>query len=466
MLRDATRGTRVNDSAADPADSTPAAEASTQPWPTSRQAWYGVTIFGLTVMTLFGSQGLMGLLMQSIKVDLGLTDTQVSLLVGFAAAAFNALASLPISRLIDRFSRRMIIGVGLLAAGIASALTGLANSFWAIFAARLFGGIGGAGNGPATYSLLADYFPPARLPKAIAFMNFGFTSGTGLALLLGGTLIAALSAMPDTTLPLIGQVRPWQLVFLVMAIPDLILALLMLTTVHEAPRRGRMTGGGNRAVPIRTVIEYLKQHRDAFGPMFLGLALNSLAMGGTLAWAAPFYERTYGWGPAQYGIIQGFVTLLIAPAGLAFGGWLAERWARQGRDDANMRVVALSAAAHLPFAIAYALMPNPYLALAGSSLNTVLVLIGAGPQNAALQTIVPNEMRGQVTALFLFMFTMIGLGLAPTMVALLTDLVFQDESRLRYSIAAVHAVMGPAALIVFLRGLPAYGRAVAQARGW
>ncbi len=421
-------------------------------------------------MTLFGSQGLMGLLMQSIKVDLGLTDTEVSLLVGFAAAAFNALASLPISRLIDRFSRRLIIGVGLLAAGIASALTGVANGFWQIFAARLFGGIGGAGNGPATYSLLADYFPPARLPKAIAFMNFGFTSGTGLALLLGGTLIATLSAMPDTTLPLIGPVRPWQLVFLVMAIPDLILALLMLTTVHEAPRRGRMLAVAatqpNRAVPIRTVVDHLWQHRDAFGPMFLGLALNSLAIGGTLAWAAPFYERTYGWGPAQYGIIQGCVTLLIAPMGLAFGGWLAEHWARQGRDDANMRVVAVSAAAHLPFAVAYALMPNPYLALAASSLNTVLVLIGAGPQNAALQTIVPNEMRGQVTALFLFLFTMIGLGIAPTVVALVTDFVFQDESRLRYSIAAMHALLAPAALIVFVRGLPAYGRAVAQARNW
>jgi MFS family permease len=254
-----------------------------------------------------------------------------------------------------------------------------------------------------------------------------------------------------------------------MAIPDLILALLMLTTVHEAPRRGRMLGGAgnqNRALPIRTVVAHLWQHRDAFGPMFLGLALNSLAMGGTLAWAAPFYERTYGWGPAQYGIIQGFVTLLIAPIGLAFGGWLAEHWVRQGRDDANLRVVAVAAAAHMPFAIAYALMPNPYFALAASSLSTVLVLIGAGPQNAALQTIVPNEMRGQLTALFLFLFTMIGLGIAPTVVALLTDLVFQDESRLRYSIAAIHAVMAPAALIVFLRGLPAYGRAVAQARGW
>lgn len=457
----------MNESAASPgvAASMPAAE---QPWPSSRQAWYGVTIFGLTVMTLFGNQTLMGLLIQSIKVDLHLTDTRASLLAGFAAAAFNAFASLPISRLIDRFSRRLIIGVGLLAAGLSSAMIGLAGGFAQIFAARVIGGVGGAGNGPATYSLLADYFPPPRLPKAIAFMNFGFTSGNGLALLLGGTLIGAISTMSNPTLPLIGTVRPWQLVFLVMAIPDLVLAVLMLTTVHEAPRRGRMlatAGSSNRAVPLRSVFDHLWQHRAAFGPIFLGLALSSLAFG-TLIWAAPFYERTYGWGPAQFGIYQGLVFLFIAPLGLAFGGWLAEHWARLGRDDANMRVVVFAVAIHLPFAIAYPLMPSPYLALAGSSLSFVLILIGTGPQNAALQTIVPNEMRGQVTALYLFLFTMIGGGIAPTVVALITDHVFHDESRLRYSIALINGVLTPATLFVYWWGLKAYGRAVAEARRW
>jgi MFS family permease len=443
------------------------AAAAQQPWPSSRRAWYGVTMFGLTVMTLFGSNVLIGLLVQPIKVDLGLTDTQVSLIVGFAAAAFNAVASLPISRLVDRMSRRLIIGVGLLTMGIGSALTGMANGFWQLFTARLFSGIGGAGNGPATFSILADYFPPAKLPKAIAFMNFGFTSGTGLALLLGGTLIAALAGMGDVTLPVIGAVRPWQLVFLAMAIPDLILGILMLTTVYEPPRRGRALAAGtdHRAAPIRAVFAHLWRERAAFGPMFLGLACNSLAMG-TQVWAAAFYQRTYGWGPAQYGIIQGLVLLLIAPFGLTFGGWLAERWARQGRDDANLRVVLVAGLAHMPFAIAYALMPSPYLALAGASLNLVLILIGVGPQNAALQVIVPNEMRGQVTALFLFLFTMIGIGIAPTVVALLTDYVFRDEMKLRYSIATMHAVLAPLAAFVFWRGLDGYGRAVAHARSW
>ena len=219
------------------------------------------------------------------------------------------------------------------------------------------------------------------------------------------------------------------------------------------------------AAPVGTVFRYLWTHRAAFGPMFGGLALNSLALG-TLPWVAPFFERTHGWSPAQYGIIFGFVYLLIAPLGLTFGGLLAERWAKQGRDDANLRVVAVAALLHMPFAILYPLMPTPYLALALLSLNTVLILIGAGPQNAALQVIVPNEMRGQVTALFLTIFTLIGFGIGPTVVALITDYVFHDESKLRYSIALMNGVLAPAAAILFWSGLRAYGRAFAETRTW
>ena len=337
-------------------------------------------------------------------------------------------------------SRRLIIGVGLLVMGTGSALTGLANGFWQLFAARLFTGIGGAGNGPATYSILADYFPPAKLPKAIAFMNFGFTSGTGIALLLGGTLIAAVSAWA------ISRCRDRRRAWVAARVPgdgnsgsdarppdadD----GLRAAAARPGAGRGRKLIAPHQSAPCSRICGASGRPSD---PCSSGLACNSLAMG-TQVWAAAFYQRTYGWGPAQYGIIQGLVLLLIAPFGLAFGGWLAERWARQGRDDANLRVVLVAGLAHMPFAIAYALMPSPYLALAGASLNSVLILIGVGPQNAALQVIVPNEMRGQVTALFLFLFTMIGFGIAPTVVALLTDYVFRDELKLRYSIATMHA---------------------------
>jgi MFS family permease len=436
-------------------------------WPRPAVAWYGVGFFGITLLVLFMNANVSYLLIEPIKRDLGLTDLQASLAIGSMAAAANALFMLPVSRLVDILSRRLIIGVGLILAGLSAGLAALSSSFGQLLGARMMGGIGGSGNAPATFSILADYFPPAKLPKAIAVMGIGFYYGQALALLLGGTLFGLISTM-NVVLPLVGALRPWQGVLLVMAIPDLLLGILALTTLHEPRRRGsRIQAAANapRVVPVRDVAKFLYDGRAAFGPMFLGLCCNSLAMGATF-WNAPFFSRTYGWSPAQYGAIQGMVLLILAPIGALAGGFLAEWFAKKGRDDANLRVVFIGTALHLPFAMIYALMPSPYLAIVLFALNYTAISMVAGPQNAALQVIVPNEMRGQVTAAFLFVFSMIGLAIAPALVAALTQYVFGAESQLRYSIATMHIVLAPLATIAFWFGLKPYGRAFAAARAW
>jgi MFS family permease len=444
--------------------------AEREPWPSPVVAWYGVGLFALTLLVVFTNSNIFNLLIQPIKVDLELTDVQASYVIGVAAAA-NSVFILPISRLVDMMSRRLIISIGLVMASIANVWAGLSGTFWQLLFARTAGGIGGAGNGPATFSILADYFPPAKLPKALAVMNIGFLYAIAASLLFGGTLIAMVSGMADISLPVVGSLRPWQLVFLIMAIPELLLAVLMVLTLPEPKRRGVQAALPGAAaarrpvVPVKDVFKFLYKNRSAFGPMFAGLSVNSLAMG-TAAWSAPFFERTYGWGPAQYGIIQGFVLLLIAPIGLIAGGMLAERFARQGHDDANLRVVFIASALHLPFAMLFALMPTPHLAIALAALNTATISMGSGPQNAALQVIIPNEMRGQITALFLLCFSLIGMSISPIMIAFLTQYVFGAESMLRYSIATTHIVLGPIATIIFWYGLKPYGKAFAAARAW
>ena len=157
-------------------------------------------------------------------------------------------------------------------------------------------------------------------------------------------------------------------------------------------------------MPLAEVTGYFWKNRRAFGPLYLGLLCNCIALGAAF-WMAPFYSRTFGWAPQHFGIIQGCLTVVLAPAGLLFGGWLAERLAKRGIPDANQRVVFYGSLAHIPFAVAFALVPNPYLALVLSVINTSLISIGTGPQNAAFQAIVPNDMRAKITATFLFMFT-------------------------------------------------------------
>jgi len=446
------------------ASATPEA-ASTQAWPSPARAWYAVGVFGLTVFTLFGNQFLVALMLEPIKKDLQLSDQQVALIFGLAGSFTLAFASLVISPLADKYSRRLIIGVGLLILGLCNIGSALVATAGALLIVRLIGGVGGAGNGPATFSLLADTFPPAKLPKAMATMNIGFMLAVGLSYLVGGYLLRSL-ATPEYTLPLFGEIRSWQLVFLILAVPDLLLGILVLFTVFEPKRRGAMAaapGATPVGVSYAVVFRYLWDNRRAFMPMYIGLAINCIALVGNSFWMAPFYQRTHGWGPGDFGVYQGWILLVLAPAGLLFGGWLAERLTKRGISDANQRVVVWAGLAHLPFAISFALVPNPWMALALASLNTCVMGIGTGPQNAAFQAIVPNNMRAKITATFLFMFT-IGSALGPNLVSSITTYVFGDPNQLRYSLALTHAILGPLAVFVFWKGLRAYGEAFARAR--
>jgi MFS family permease len=444
------------------------AVASSEPWPSRAKAWYAVAIFGLTVFTLFGNQFVVALMLEPIKHDLALSDQQVAFIFGLAGSFTLAFASLVISPLADKYSRTLIIGVGLLILAFCNIGSALVASAGALLIVRLVGGAGGAGNGPATFSLLADLFPPSKLPKAMATMNIGFMIAVGLSYLIGGFLLKSL-ATPEYTLPVVGTLRSWQVVFLIMAVPDLLLGLLILFTVHEAKRRGRpasaaaATASPARGVTYADVIRYLWANGRAFLPMYLGLLINCMALVGHSFWMAPFYQRTHGWGPAQFGIYQGWLLLVLAPAGLMFGGWLAERLTRRGIMDANQRVVVWASLAHIPFAVAFALVANPWVALVLAALNTSVIGIGTGPQNAAFQAIVPNNMRAKITATFLFMFT-IGSALGPNLVSSITTYVFGDPNQLRYSIALMHAVLGPLAVWIFWKGLRAYGEAYARAR--
>jgi MFS family permease len=332
-------------------------------------------------------------------------------------------------------------------------------------------GVGEACNGPATFSMLADMFPPQKLSRAIAVLNLGFTSGTGIALLIGGAVIKLLSATPIVSVPILGTLHSWQLTFLIVGLPGLAAAFL-LRTVIEPVRRGRMSGGfaGGGApvknMPLKDVFRFVGRNRRTYGPMFLGLAFQTVLAFGVAGWTPTFFVRTYGWTIPQAALAQGLIFLLIWPIGLIPGSMFAEWLTKKGYQDANLRVTIISLGTFIPFAILFPLMPTPALSLTMLALQGFVVSFSIGPQNAALQVITPGEMRGQITALFLFMFNIIGFGLGPSIVAAFTDKVFHDESMLRYSLSTTVAVLGPLALLTLWSGLKSYGGSVVQAKAW
>ncbi len=443
-----------------------ATDPAAQAWPPARQAWYAVAIMTVALMFNFLDRGILTLLIEPIKRDMGLTDTQVSVVVGFAFIAFYVIVGFPIARLVDRYSRRLILGLGIAMWSGMTAACGLAQTFWHLFAARVGVGIGEACNGPATFSLMADLFPREKLPKAISVLNLGFAYGQGIALLVGGTVIGALSALPEMTLPLLGQVRPWQLTFFAVGLPGLVVAALM-STVKEPVRRGMLApgAGANTAIaqiPVREVMQYLVDNRRAYGPMFLGLGVQGIMIIGTIVWTPSFFIRTHGWDIAKFGQVFGLILMVIMPMGLMFGGWLAEHLARKGYHDANLRIVVLVSTLILPLLVAMPLVADPWVAIVLLAVQNFIAAWQFGPQNAAFQVITPNRMRGQVTALYLFLFNFVGFGLGPTFIAMITDYVFGSEDQLRYAMALAAAVMEPLAIYIFWKGMKPYGEIVAR----
>jgi MFS family permease len=456
-----------------PADSLPdesiARDATSEPWPSPARAWYAVFVFALALMINMLDRGIVSLLVGPIKRDLGLSDTEMSYVMGAAFVIFYMLLGLPIARLVDYKSRRAILGVGVTIWSFMTSLCGLAQSFWQLFVCRVGVGSGEACSGPATFSMLADLFPKEKLPRAIAVLNFGFYAGTGLALIIGGTITQALSNAPPVTLPLIGAtMRGWQLTFFVVGLPGLIVAALM-ATVREPKRRGRISANTNdstKPIPVRDVFAFLSKNRTTFAPIFIGMGIQVVMSYGAAGWGPAFYIRTFGWTPKEYGLVQGLITIAILPIGALAGSILAERFARAGRDDANMRVVLLGKLVALPASILFPFMPNAYLAVAVSTFGLFCLSWTAAPLNAALQIITPNQMRGQITALFLFVFNVIGFGLGPTIVALFTDYVFHAESQIGLSLAVTALILGPLGTLVIWLGMKPYGRSVAAARAW
>jgi MFS family permease len=221
-----------------------------------------------------------------------------------------------------------------------------------------------------------------------------------------------------------------------------------------------------RALPVREVARFLGANRTTYLPMFLGVACQSVVAFGIQNWAPTFFVRTYGWTIPRYAFTAGVLMLLLWPIGLIPGSLFAEWLARKGYADANLRVTVIALAAFLPFGIAFALMPNATLAIACLGATFFITSFSIGPQNAALQVVTPNEMRGQVTALFLFIFNVFGTGLAPLAVGFVTNYVIGSEAKVGHSIALTAAVMGPLALLTLWSGLKPYARSVARAGAW
>ncbi len=430
-------------------DAVPARAASTEPTQ-SAAGWWAVIVLTLANVSGFIDRQILSLLVAPLKRDLGITDTQVSLLMGLAFVLFSTTLSIPLARLADRASRRAVIGGGVAVWSVMTALSGVARSYGQLLAARIGVGIGEAALQAPAVSLITDLFPRRTLARALSVYTLGTFLGSGLAYLIGGRIVAAASREGSWLLPIVGAVRPWQAVFLAIGIPGLLIALLLLT-VREPPRVRATTGGS-----VRDLLAWAARHRTAFLFVSLGFAASASVNYAIAGWLATHLQRTFDWDVARAGTVQGTLTMTVGVCGVLLGGWLTDRLRATGRQDAPLLTGIIGAVGMLVCAGSYPLIDAPPVVIVLLALVNIFAALPWGAASAAASMLVPAPLRAQGVALFFVVVNLLSGLIGPTSVALVTDYVFRDANALRYALSVVTVIGMTIAIALLFAGRRAF----------
>lgn len=408
-----------------------------------RYSAYVLFILTLTFTFNFADRQLMTILLEPIKAEFGASDTAMGLLSGLAFMLFYATLSVPIARLADRVSRRGVIVASLALWSAMTALCGLAVGFWTLAAARVGVAVGEAGGTPASQSLLADYFPPERRSTALGV----YATGSHLGILLGlfgGALLA--------------HYWGWRMAFIGLGLPGIALAVLVRCTVAEPKRAARA-----ESVPLSATLRSILRSR-AFRLIALAAGMTSVSGYGLATWLPSFLVRVHGVPLVDAGLMLGLGSTFGGLLGAVGGGVLCDRMSRRDRAW-QLRLPALAVLISVPALMLFLLWPEQHrLQLGGATLpaaawfiplNAFFIAVWIGPVYASTQNLVPPQWRSQALALLLLITNLIGSGLGPLLVGLLSDgfaLMAPAGQSLRYALLASLVTVAAGAALFWCAG--------------
>lgn len=421
-------------------------------------AWYVVAILLLTYILSFTDRIVLGLLVDPIRRDLGLSDTQIGLLIGFGFVIVYSLAGLILGRAADLGNRRLLIVGGLALWSLATIASGFTAGFGTLLLARVLVGVGESALTPASYSLIASYFDKRRLGLAISVYSLGTLLGGGIAsLVIGG--IARLVERNGWGIAGGGDAT-WRTILILVGLIGLPLVLLVLT-IRE-PVRDRSAGGG--APPVAAVLAHLRAHAAMYAGIFGGYAVMAMTSYSVVLWAPTYFIRAHGFSAAEAGAMFGIVLAVGGTIGMLAGGWISDRLMARGVADAAPRVVIASLILQMPLlGVAYLVGTSQAVPL--FALGVAAMALQGGLQGSTLQLVAPPAMRGILTALYFLAANMIGMGLGSLLVPLLTERVFGDPLAIGRALAAITLGSSLVAIVAIAAGLPAMRQRVALGTG-
>lgn len=421
-------------------------------WPSPRTAWITVFILMAAYALAFVDRQILTLLVEPVKRDLNISDTQFSLLSGLAFTLFYTVMGIPFAWVADRSSRRTLIVVSIAAWSAMTAACGMASSFLTLFLARIGVGVGEAGLSPAAYSMIADSFPPAKRARPLGVYAIGSICGVGLALIIGGAVIQWALVAPPVSLPLIGELKSWQLAFLIVSLPGPILALAMLPVREPKRQEKALVEGETRP----SFMAFLRHRWKPFTLLSVGYSLIGVCIAAYLSWTPAMMVRGFGWQIGQVGATYGVILLVFSTAGIILGGWWSDKMAIKGRQDSIIRVAMTGTALGLPFAVAAPFAPTGAMAMAGVAAMCFAFGLTQGLPAPSLQAIAPNRLRARVMALYLLIGNIVAFTVGPTGVALISDYWLKDPAKIGIAVSIVSAVVVPLGLLCLFAARKSY----------
>lgn len=388
----------------------------------------GLTLALLTITYFFSfmDRQILAILLEPIKADLKLSDTQLGLLSGLVFAIFYATLGIPVARVADRANRRNIIAISLALWSGATAACGLAQNFAQLMLARIGVGVGEAGSGPPSHSIIADLYPPEKRASAMSIYSLGVLLGGGMGMAIGGIVASA---------------HGWRAAMFVVGLPGLLLALIVRLLVVEPPR-GLSDGG---AVHERPAAPSLFQgitsiwHDAAARHLIAGMTVTSLVGYAVTGWGPSYMQRSLGFSLLDISRYVALPAALVGSASALIGGFLADRAARRSGIWAQSRVVAGMKAIAFPFSIAFYFVQDASLALGCYFVSYIFAGAYIGPTFAMIQHLAPLRQRATWAALSLLTINLLGLGIGPLAVGQISDWLrpaYGAES-LRYAMLGV-----------------------------
>ncbi|EHU1829887.1 MFS transporter [Acinetobacter baumannii] len=429
---------------------------------TNVYAWYVVILCMLAYIFSFIDRQILALMIEPIKADLQLSDTQFSLLHGLAFSLFYAVMGLPLAYIADRFSRPKLISIGIIVWSLATATCGLSKNFIQLFLSRMAVGVGEAALSPAAYSMFSDMFSKDKLGRAVGIYSIGAFLGGGIAFLVGGYVINLLKGVTLIEVPLLGALKAWQIAFLVVGLPGIIIGLLFILTVKDPARKGQQLNQSGQVdqVKFTQCLQFIKKHAKTFACHYLGFTFYAMALYSLTSWTPAFYIRKFQLAPTETGYMLGTILLVANTLGVFCAGWLNDWFTKKGRQDAPMFTGVIG--------IVGLIIPIAFFTQTDQLWLSVTLLIPAMffasfplvISATALQMLAPNQFRARLSALFLLVSNLIGLGVGTTLVAIITDKVFGNPLMVGSSLSIVGGLSCVLALALLFKGCKSFSESM------